>query len=123
LAEVLNIIAGRINNSLDEEGREFLIGFPAVEERSSIEEAEDSHDAVRIDFTAGDAIHFEIALAAGLLPKSRVAVSALSDGMMLADTLDLPSGVKLAKGLKLNREQIGNIEKSRLEEIEVFDAF
>lgn len=123
LAEVLNIIAGRLNNSLDEEGREFVIGFPAVEERSSGDGEDDSQEAMRIDFTAAETIHFTISISLGYLPKSRVAVSGLSEGMVLAETVDLPSGSKLARGCRLTREHIGNIEKGRLEEIEVFDAF
>jgi hypothetical protein len=49
--------------------------------------------------------------------------AALTDAMVLADTVDIGAGVKLAKGLKLNREHIGAIEKARVEEIDVFDPF
>jgi CheY-like chemotaxis protein len=121
LAEVLNIIAGRINNSLDEEGREFCIGFPMVEERSSPPSADESN-GFTIGFTAGENIHFSIGLSMDRLPKSRIAVSALTDAMVLADTVDV-GGLKLAKGLKLNREHITAIEKARVEEIEVFEPF
>jgi CheY-like chemotaxis protein len=122
LAEVLNIIAGRINNSLDEEGREFCIGFPSVEERTSTD-GDDSSGGFTISFAAGENIHFSIALSMDRLPRSRVAASALTDAMVLADQVDLGGGAKLPKGLKLNREHIGNIEKARLEDVEVFDPF
>jgi CheY-like chemotaxis protein len=123
LAEVLNIIAGRINNSLDEEGREFCIGFPTVEERSSPPGADESSGGFTIGFAAGENIHFFIALSVDRLPKSRIVAAALTDAMVLADTVDIGAGVKLAKGLKLNREHIGAIEKARVEEIDVFDPF
>jgi CheY-specific phosphatase CheX len=122
LAEVLNIIAGRINNSLDEEGREFCIGFPTVEERSSPPSADEPKNGFTIGFTAGENIHFSIGLSMDRLTKARIAASALTDAMVLADTVDA-GGAKLAKGLKLNREHIAAIEKARVEEIEVFDPF
>jgi CheY-like chemotaxis protein len=126
LAELLNIIAGRINNSLDEQGRQFCIGLPTVELKSSAPGADESksNGGIKIPFTAGENIRFLIVLSMARLPKSRVAATALTEAMVLADTIDLGGGgAKLERGLKLSREHIGAIEKARVEDIEVFDAF
>jgi CheY-like chemotaxis protein/CheY-specific phosphatase CheX len=123
LAEILNIIAGRIENSLDEEGRKFCIGFPTVEERVSAPNDDESNGDFAIHFTAGANIDFTIALSMDRLATSRIAAAALADAMVVADSIDLGGGARLAKGVKLNREHITAIEKAQVEEIEVFDPF
>jgi len=121
LAEVLNIIGGRMNNSLGEGGREFFLGLPRVEEQTVADGAAAASKRVEANFSAADGIHFSIGARLDNLSACLVATADIREGMVLARAVDFGGGMQLSKGRRLDAGMIAEIGRSGVGEIEVFE--
>jgi len=121
LAEVLNIIGGRVNNSLGEVGQAFFLGLPRVEEKTAADGAAALSKGVEASFSAADGIHFSVSARLDDLSACRVATADIREGMVLANAVDFGGGMKLSKGRRLDAEVIAEIGRSGVGEIEVFE--
>jgi CheY-like chemotaxis protein len=58
LAEALNIIGGRVNESLGDEGKEFILGLPCVEDRTGLDGSLELRQDFEMTFSFGEGIYF-----------------------------------------------------------------
>jgi CheY-specific phosphatase CheX len=121
LAEVLNIIGGRLRNTLGEVQREFSSGLPSVEERLAGALAFSTRHGSVTSFHAEDQLCFSITLLVESCEKFKVSRSNLSEGLVLAQTLEVNELGKLAKGLRLDGATVATLQNYGPKAIEIFD--
>ena len=122
LGEVLNMIGGRMRNSVGEEGREFDLGLPRVEERVASEGSVDFGKHAKMDFSFGEGFHFSVGVRFEVLSTRGISTSDIREGMVLARALDFTGGMQLSKGRRLSAEMITEIQRRGVAEIEVFES-
>jgi|GEM_PF-637593 len=122
LGEVLNMIGGRMRNSLGEEGREFDLGLPRVEERAALEGSAEFGKHSKMDFSFGEGFRFSVGVCFDVLSTRGISTSDIREGMVLARALDFSGGMQLSKGRRLSAEMITEIQRRGVDEIEVFES-
>ena len=120
--EVLNMIAGRMRNSLGEESREFDLGLPRVEERVALEGSVEFGKHFKTNFSFGEEFYFSVGVSFDVLSTREISASDIHDGMVLARALDFSGGMQLSKGRRLSVEMITEIRRRGVAEIEVFES-
>jgi hypothetical protein len=118
LGEVMNIISGRLRNTLGEQGREFLGGLPLVSQESAGAGAGTRASATGFEANAG--LRFSISLLVESCSKSRLRKMNLRPGCVLAQTLDVRGLGRFAKGLRLDADTAARLKAYGPQEIEVF---
>jgi CheY-like chemotaxis protein/CheY-specific phosphatase CheX len=119
LAEVMNIIAGRLKNTLGEQGRDFFSALPQVTQAAR--GGAEAHASV-LEFEAERDLRFFIALFVEICSKSRVSKVNLREGLVLAQTVDVKGLGRLAKGLRLDGETAAKLNVYGPREVEVFSG-
>ena len=119
LAEVMSITGGRIENTLDEQGRTYLLGSPRVEERQGIDIS--SPGASVTHFVGEGGLRFCIAMSASPCPSLKVAKTDLKEGWVLAQDVPVANAEPVLKGTQLSAETLSQVQSIGPEEIEIFE--
>jgi two-component system chemotaxis response regulator CheY len=120
LGEVMNIIGGRLRNTLGEQGREFFSDLPLVLQESPRGIA-GAHASV-MGFEADGGLRFSISLFVESCSKSRVPKISLRRGCVLAQTVDVKGLGRFTKGLRLDADTAAKLQTYGPREIEIFSG-
>ena len=119
LAEVMSITGGRIEITLDEQGRRYLLTSPRVEERQGIDIS--SPGASVTHFVGEGGLCFCIAMSASPCPSLKVAKTHLQEGWVLAQDVPVANAEPVLKGTQLSAETLSQVQSIGPEEIEIFE--
>jgi hypothetical protein len=116
----MNIIGGRLRNTLGEQGREFFSDLPLVLQESPRGIA-GAHASV-MGFEADGGLRFSISLFVESCSKSRVPKISLRRGCVLAQTVDVKGLGRFTKGLRLDADTAAKLQTYGPREIEIFSG-
>lgn len=122
LAETLNMVGGRINQSLEEESRSFLLSLPRVEERNGGEDLKLGVSLCRAHFAAGERIQFAVEIVSRDLTVSKIASGQLAKGMALAAPIELDANRRWEVGTLLSDEMIAELRTAAAGDTAVFQS-
>lgn len=119
LGEVMNVIGGRLQTTLDEQGRAFILGLPRVETRPA---AELTFAGACLTHFAGEGdLKFSIAMATSRCPTVKIMKADIKEGLVLSQPIQIENVQPLPKGLQLNAETVAQLKEQGPDEIEIFE--
>jgi hypothetical protein len=108
-SEVMNVIGGRLQTTLDEQGRAFILGLPRVETRPGAELA--FTGACLTHFAGEGDLQFFIAMSTSRCPTVKIMKADIKDGLVLSQPIQIESVQPLPKGLQLNAETVAQLKE------------
>jgi len=121
LAETLNMVGGRIKHTLEEEGRNFLLGLPKVETTDRSAGAPGRQAACKASFAAGENIKFSLEVWTRPLSTSKAECASLPHGAALATAIDVDAEKRWEAGTILSAEIITELQAMGLKEVDIFE--
>lgn len=121
LAETINIVGGRIRQTLEEQGRRFLLGLPKFEASDRSAGAAGRRNACKANFEAGENIRFSLEVWTRPSSVSKVDCAGLTNGATLAAPIDISSGKRWDAGTILTADAIGELQATGAKEVAIFE--